>query len=157
MIAQDQPFSLWTKGGSQTRALLFTKDDASKVRVHSLRIAVEIRHILVNHFQLARKSTPRLPGFAVAMACSRHVRSRLVDCRVYQKACRVGGVRSVSAHDFSVVVYKHHVGSLEGGEVAAEGVRPEGVRVLGIADAGRSRYHVSASLTRHAMHVELLT
>jgi hypothetical protein len=136
MIPQYQPFSLRSKGSSQARAFFLAEHDATELWIHGLRIAVEVRDVLIDHFQLASECAPCLASFSVTVASRRHVRPCLVYCGVYEEASGVGGPRCIPTNDLSVVVDKDHVGGFERGEVFSERIRPEGVRVLWVANAG---------------------
>lgn len=64
------------------------------------------------------------------MTSRSHVGPRFVDSRMYEEACRICRSACVSAYDVAVIVDQDHVRCLQGREMLAERVRPEGVRML---------------------------
>lgn len=62
---------------------------------------------------------------------------------MYQEACSIGGSACVSSNRLAIVVNKDHIGRFEKGEVSAEGVRPERMRIFGIAYADVSKYTIN--------------
>jgi hypothetical protein len=150
MIAEYQPLPLRSKGSSQARPFFLAENDAAKLWIHGLRIAVEVRNVLIDHFQLASECAPCLPCFSVTVASRRHVRPCLVYRRVYQKASGVGWPRCVSTNNLALVIDKDHVRCFERGEVFSERIGPKGVRVLWVANAGMKSVRVS----RRVVHAE---
>jgi hypothetical protein len=133
MVAQYQALALGPQSSRQPFAFFRAKDNASKLVVHSLGIAVEVRHVLVDHVELTRKSAPCLARLAVAVARSSHIGPRLVYRRVYEEARSIGRARHVTAHHVAVIVDQHHVGRLHRRKVFAKWVCPECMRVLWIS------------------------
>jgi hypothetical protein len=148
VVSQDQALSFGAQRGSQALALFFAKDNATKLRVDGLRIAIKVRHILIDHLQRSRKRTPGFARGAVAMTSRSHVGPCFVDCRVYKEACRVCRSAGISAHDDAVIVDQDHVGCLQGREVLAERIRPEGVWMLRVSDAYVSGHALGEAFPR---------
>lgn len=68
------------------------------------------------------------------MARRMHIRPRLVHRSMDLESRRVGRTASIAAHDVPFIVQKDHVARFQKAEVAPQRIRPEVVRVLGVAD-----------------------
>jgi hypothetical protein len=148
MVAQYQALALGPQSSCQPFTFFLAEDNASKLAVHSLGVAVKVRHVLVDHVELARKSAPCLARLAVAVACGSHVGPRLVHRRVYEEARGIGGARRVAAYHVAAIVDQHHVGRLHGRKVFAEWVRPKCMRVLEVAHRYVSRHALGEAFPR---------
>jgi hypothetical protein len=79
-----------------------------------LSTVIEARHVLLDHIELTRKSTPCL---AVIVTHGSHVGPRLMHCRVHEEPGGIGGPDRVAAHHIAVIVDQHRVGRFHRGEV----------------------------------------
>jgi hypothetical protein len=130
MVSQYQAFTVRAQSRGQSFAFFFAEDNAAKLVVHRLGVAIEVRHVLVDHIELTRKSTPCFARLAVSVTRGSHVGSRLVHCRVDEKPGSNGRPARVAAHHIAVIVDQHHVGRLHRGKVFPKRIGPKGVRVL---------------------------
>ena len=133
MISQDHAFALCPQSRGQLLALFFAEDDATKVFIYGLCIAVEVAYVLIQHFQWLCKGTPRLACLSMTVARRVDVGSRLVYRRMYKEACCVCGPALIASYYLAVVIDKDHVRCLEETKMLSERVGPESVWILGIS------------------------
>lgn len=133
MVSQYHALAPGSQGGGQPFALGLGEDDAPKLVIDSLGVAIEIAHVLVDHVQPPGKSAPCLASPAVAVTGGMHIRPRLVHGAMYEKPRCISRPGCVPAHYLTIVVDEHHVAGVQQAKVAAERVGPEGVRMFRVA------------------------
>ena len=73
MVPQYQPLSLGPEGGSELFAFRFREYHTAEVLVDSLRVAIEVGYVLVDHFEGTAEGTPGLACYAVTVTIKRSV------------------------------------------------------------------------------------
>ena len=68
------------------------------------------------------------------MAGSSNIRSRLVHSTMDQKPRRVSWQIHIAPDSLPIIVYQNHIAGFQQAKMLRQRVRPEGVRVLGVAD-----------------------
>lgn len=109
---------------------------------------VELAAVLREHFEGESKHGPRFAVDGVCVAHGVDVWPRFMHGRVDKEAGCVGRARPVPADDLTIKIDENHVACFQQAEVHAEGVCPEGIRVLRITDRDVSRYTFDIAFAR---------